>query len=69
MLLTLLAWPFSSHSALVFLGSLIKYLFRKCSGHVNVERDAKSHKGMDLREEQEVEWVKSGWVEKHKEKN
>lgn len=27
---------------------------------------AKSHKEVDAREEQEVEWVKSGWAEKHK---
>lgn len=51
---------------LCFLGSSVKYLFRKYSGPVKVERDAKSHKGLDVKREQEVAWVRSTWAEKHK---
>lgn len=60
----LFTWPYF-HSTCVFLGSSIKYLLKKYSGHVKV-RGAKSYKELDAREEQEVEWVKSGWAEKHK---
>lgn len=60
----LFTWPYF-HSTCVFLGSPIKYLLRKYSGHVKVW-GAKSYKELDAREEQEVEWVKSGWAEKHK---
>lgn len=59
-----ITWPYF-HSTCVFLGSSIKYLLRKYSGHVKF-RGAKSYKELDAREEQEVEWVKSGWAEKHK---
>lgn len=40
-------------------------MLRKYSGHVKVS-GAKSYRELDAREEQEVEWVKSGWAEKHK---